>query len=139
MQKKYVLPLIFIGILILLIIPARFLWSEQESFEPPNEKSPIKHDVHVQSVQKDKTSYKPGSTIKFTSNLTNNPEYTLDIKIEYYHDEDKIHEKIIPTNKKSFQWSWTVPKKDNQKYIVKVSPLHHKDSFKTIAVDVSSS
>ncbi|KGX85146.1 hypothetical protein N783_11355, partial [Pontibacillus marinus BH030004 = DSM 16465] len=139
MKKKFVLPLIFIGVFILLTIPARFLWSEQESFEPPNEKSPIKHDVEVVSLQKDKSRYKPGSDISFQAFLSNKPEHSIDMKVEFYHLGDKIHEKIIQVSNKKFDWTWTPPEEDFQGYLVKVSPLHNQDSFQTIAVDVSSS
>lgn len=139
MKKKFILPLIFIGVFILLIIPARFLWSEQESFEPPNEKSPIKHDVNIVSLQKDKARYKPGSDISFQASLSDKPEHSIDMKVEFFHLGDKIHEKIIQVSDKHFDWTWTPPKKDFQGYLVKVSPLHNHDSFQTIAVDVSSS
>ncbi|MCD5324299.1 MULTISPECIES: glycoside hydrolase family 66 protein [Pontibacillus] len=137
MKKKLYLPLIFLGVLILLLIPARFLWSDDETFEPPNEKSPIT-DVTVDHVQTDLARYKPGETITFEAELSKKPTNSIDMKITYYHLNDVVHEKIMQVDQQNISWDWTAPKEDFTGYYVEVSPLHNQKGYATIGVDVSS-
>ncbi|KGP91424.1 cycloisomaltooligosaccharide glucanotransferase [Pontibacillus chungwhensis BH030062] len=138
MKKKLLLPLIFLGVLILLLIPARFLWSEDETFEPPNEKSPVT-DITVDTIQTNLARYEPGQPIKFDAELSEKPKNSLDMKITYYHLNDVVHEKIIQVDEKKISWEWTAPEEDFTGYYVEVSPLHNQDGNSTIGLDVSSS
>ncbi|MYL53971.1 hypothetical protein GLW08_11545 [Pontibacillus yanchengensis] len=139
MNKRWLLPIIFLGILLLLIIPARFLWSEDESFEAPNEKKPVGQDINLTSISKDKAKYHPESTVNFEATLSKKPNHAMDVKIVYYHLDEPVHEKIIQVTDQTFTWTWQTPKADYRGYYVEVVPLHNTSGGKTIALDVSSS
>ncbi|MFC0525391.1 glycoside hydrolase family 66 protein [Pontibacillus salicampi] len=139
MNKRWLLPAIFLGILILLIIPARFLWSEDESFEAPNEKNPVGQDINVTSISKDKSRYSPESTVAFEASFSEKPEHSMDVKIVYYHQDEIVHEKIVQASEQTIQWKWKTPKEDYKGYYVEVVPLHNTSGGQTIALDVSSS
>jgi dextranase len=98
-------------------------------------------DKHEQknrlTLQTNSASYSPGEKVTLIGEMSD-PHFTGDVKVEYFHLQNKLKEKTISVEKGYFSEMFSLPQKDFQGYLLKVNVLSDPTLTSTIAIDVSS-
>jgi len=97
------------------------------------EELPSSQLLRSMTVSTDKARYAPGSTVQFTGDKSQSG-----LAVRYWHLGEIVEEKLLED---SMSWTWTLPEKDFQGYLVELIGKNAAGEIKTVAsvaVDASS-